>query len=290
VDLKSFLAFLTALLAFVGLVVGVFLLTRWVFRKTKGFKGWALILRIALVALPSIFAVFVLVSSFIHKTAAPPPYPRAEAPSEEPVPNPAHTPPLPHFPWPPPKPSARLLIPHRVFSDSRTLGDEAGTITEALRSKGYAEITYWSVPDGVAVVTRLEHIYPDGRPFASGRWAISDEGMQTLSIRDYINRLFGVDEGFYRVVVFVITDQGFGSSAAQTSEAEAQGWLSDGFQALPEELAATKLSSRYSCTALIYEFRKAHGQAPALLLPSQIGAQEHMVASGLWSAIVGTAK
>ena len=196
---------------------------------------------------------------------------------------------LPSFDWPPPVPSARLLIPPLVFSHCNTLGDQAEKIAGALRLRGYAEITYWGVPNGVAIVTRLERIYPDGRSFAAGRrWAVNDKDVQMLSIRDYISRLFGVDEGFYRVVVFVITDQGFGSSDSQTTQAKTTRWLSKGFQKMPQSLAAVKLTSAYTCTALIYEFRKTHGQDPSLRLPSDLGAEQHMVASGLWSAMVGT--
>jgi hypothetical protein len=138
------------------------------------------------------------------------------------------------------------------------------------------------------VVTRLEHIAADGTPFTNGRWDVGeDTTRQALSIGDYIRRLFGVDEGFYRVIVFVITDESFASTSHTVLESEALDWLSDGFQTLPQSQAAIPIKPGYACTALIYEFQKKHAQSPALLLPSDLGAQQHMIASGLWSALVG---
>lgn len=191
----------------------------------------------------------------------------------------------PVFPWPPPTPSARLVIPSEVFPRQETLGRASMYLESALNRAGYAEISYYIIPGGIAVVTRLEHIYPDGRPFESSeRWLVDDESMQTLSLSAYVKELFAVDEGFYRVVVFVVSDKAFGASNRPVTREEATEWLSNGYNTLPSELVERPLSASHKCTALIYEFRKNHGTSPHLLIPSPLGATQHLAASGLLAA------
>lgn len=196
--------------------------------------------------------------------------------------------PRPTFPWPPPTPSARLVVPRQVFSKSKTLGQAVSHLENALSNSGYVERSYFLVPGGIAVVTRLEHIHRDGTPFSDpNRWLFDDDYRQSLSIAEYLRRLFAADEGYYRIVVFVLTDEAFGAQSRSITEGEATLWLSQGLNVLPPDLVQQPLSENKDCTALIYEFQKLHGGDPHLLIPSSLGAKQHLVASGLYPLLLG---
>ena len=192
------------------------------------------------------------------------------------------------FEWPPPEPSARLVIPERFFSNSSTLGEVAHRLEVALSQTGYLERSYFLVPGGIAIVTRVERIYPDGHPFPEPhRWYSKNHDHEWMPLSRYLKSLVGADEGYYRFVVFVLTDQAFGSKARSINVDEAVSWLSSGLNTLPVELANLHLSKYHECTALIYEFIKPQGNSPSLLQPSEIGAQQHLAASGLYALLAG---
>jgi hypothetical protein len=251
-------------------------------RLTRGMKERHPRLRLLVALLPSlaILSIIVAVTFFplfedhINYTRG---FPTAGAPA-----------PPPTFPWPPPTASARLLIPRGAFLQTKTIGQASSYLESALSSRGYAEISYCTVPGGVAVVTRLEHIYPDGKPFQEpNRWVADDTYRQALSLAAYVRTLFAVDEGYYRVVVFILTDQAFGSTNRTITSDETFRWLADGYNTLPQNLKAQPMSTAHQCTALIYEFQKNHGASPLLLIPSPMGAKQHLLASGLLTALTG---
>lgn len=65
----------------------------------------------------------------------------------------------PMFPWPPPWTSAKEPIPAEYFrfgSDSSTLADIDRKLSRALETKGYFESSYFAIPEGFALVTKLE--------------------------------------------------------------------------------------------------------------------------------------
>jgi hypothetical protein len=83
---------------------------------------------------------------------------------------------MPHFPWPPPKASAMVVIPGDFLRKTPGkvcyLGDVERKIHAALESSGCFEKSYYGVPDGFAMVARLEQINRDGTPKeVPDRWA-----------------------------------------------------------------------------------------------------------------------
>ena len=140
--------------------------------------------------------------------AATPPPPRPGPPAAK-GPTAAPSAPLPSFPWPPPKPSTTVQIPSDAFKSTRNFGQLTALLNKALLDSGYSEIRYWDVPGGIAEVMHLERTYPDGRPaIAAQRWVVNSSPLRPLSISDYVQALFSNDPGYYRVVVFVITNVG----------------------------------------------------------------------------------
>ena len=68
---------------------------------------------------------------------------------------------IPQFPWPPPWASATEVIPREMLEaehDSTRLRDVDRAITEALEQNGYYESSYYAVPAGFALVTKIEQI------------------------------------------------------------------------------------------------------------------------------------
>ncbi|HEY1985574.1 MAG TPA: hypothetical protein VGG85_09200 [Terracidiphilus sp.] len=175
-----------------------------------------------------------------------------------------------------------------MFPDRTTFGKLAIDLESALRKAGYLEKSYYAVPYGMAVVTRLEQIDADGRPFVGeSRWQIDPS--RAFSLANYLQRLFAVDEGHFRVVVFIVTVIPFSSAQQHTTPQEANLWLSNGFNRPTREFVEMRLPSSTSCTALIYEFRKRHGEDPQVQLPSLLSAQQHLDASGLTAALASLA-
>ena len=70
-------------------------------------------------------------------------------------------------PWPPPRPSTFEVIPDKFLTKENakpTLSDIDQKISAALDDNGYVEKSNYSIPDGFAIVTRLEWINEDGTP------------------------------------------------------------------------------------------------------------------------------
>lgn len=196
---------------------------------------------------------------------------------------------FPSFPWPPPAASASEAIPNDQLvaaSTLHSLGDVNARLVKALDRNGYAEKKYYAVPDGFALATRLEQIDADGRPKPEpDRW--SADSPEFRSLGEYLRALFSANPGYYRVIVFIVTDVPFTEASRRVSETEAAGWLEGGLNQLPPEIAGLLYHSGVVSTALIYEFHKDQGKDPQLNEPSHLGAREHLVHSGIWSALGG---
>ena len=196
-------------------------------------------------------------------------------------------PPIPSFPWPPPAASASEQIPNDLLAASATLhslGDVNTRLAAALEKSGYAEMKYYAVPNGFALVTRLEQIEADGRPKPEpDRWSSNSPAFRSLS--DYLRALFSANPGHYRMIVLIVTDVPFAESETKVSEAEAVEWLRAGLNRLPPEIAERPYNPDVVSTALIYEFEKDQGKDPQLNEPSRLGAHEHLTHSGIWGAL-----
>ena len=157
-----------------------------------------------------------------------------------------------------------------------------------MQVSGYFEKSYYVVPDGFALATRLEQISQDGVSKAPpARWSAGVPGVEHFSISDYLRALLTANPGYYRVVVFVVTDVPFTESGPPANMGDAQKWLTGGANVLPVSIASTPFGPNTVCTALIYEFTRSAGKDPALLLPSPLDAHTHLVKSGLWNALGG---
>lgn len=201
----------------------------------------------------------------------------------------------PTFPWPPPTPSGRLDLTATVGTrvHPSTMGDVNALLTGGLDRTGYFERSYFSVPNGFALVTKMERITPTGKSMdPPARWSTGTAlPVKGLTLSDYFRSLFTAVPGYYRIVVFVVTSAPFSAAGKKVAEDEASAWLEQGTNVLPPALARLAYTPETACTALVYEFERPADTSDnvemARLVSSHLDARTHLVHSGLWSAIAG---
>lgn len=188
------------------------------------------------------------------------------------------------FPFPPPKPSARETISIAAFPNTKNLKDTYDFLNYALNQCGYYEKSVYKIPNGFALVTRIEKINGDGASKTPPeRWSIKQKSSSKFSVSDYIKSLFSSNPGFYRVIVFVVTDVPFATTAISPSKKEAITWLHKGLNKLPKDVGAIPLNKEHLCSVLIYEFKfPESGEDAFLMNPSLHTGRTHLVKANLW--------
>jgi hypothetical protein len=188
---------------------------------------------------------------------------------------------LPTF-WPVPTPSSIYVLPQEYFRQSPDQVLHLHHIDERIRLAmnecGYVEWSYFAVPDGFAMVTRLEQIKEDGSP-SEDRWSTKVRPLEPgqISFMDYIRAMFTSNAGYYRIIVFVVTHVALDKEDVQVSQAEAIAWLAQGCEFLPDEVRQIEYGAGYHCTALVYEFEQANpGVPPDPSVPGRLPAHEHL--------------
>lgn len=190
---------------------------------------------------------------------------------------------IPSFEFPPPKSSASCALPKEYFKSCRYLNKADTIIKKALEKAGYFGLTYYSVPNGFAMVTRMEKINEDGTSKKDPeRWTLKKIPGFKIKIEDFFKILFFENKGYYRIIVFIITDKSFHTSDKSVSDKEAQAWLNSGNLTLPESIGEKKFNTRYQVNALIYEFIKTETSSETVLAdPSNLNAIEHLGKSNI---------
>ncbi len=221
---------------------------------------------------------------------------------------------FPEFPWPPPAassfetislrrfldfPEGALLDEYHLYSGRNYMHSEKfielaengrplllhadALLRFTLESAGHYETSYYSVPDGFALVSRLEQIEEDGSPMPlPARWETRVRSIGRFTLGDYLRALFVAPPGYYRLVVFIVCPHPFAQASHSISRDIAESWLRFGANALPIELALQPYTDHFICTALIYEFEKLDTQKePILRQPGRLDARTHIVKSGI---------
>ena len=224
----------------------------------------------------------------LEETAEPPPPPNIQPEFVEertpPPRQPNETPPP--FLWPPPRASAFQVLPRKLLvgeKETVRLKDVNTTLNSAFEHCGYSDRSYYTVPDGFAIASRIEQINEDGTP-SSNRWSLDVPSMEEVSIKAYLRALFKAPRGHYRVIVFIVTPHPFSQGDTELSASGAAELVSKGANTLPEAIGNREYSSNYECTALIYEF-EGTGQTAKFVRPSEITSQMHLQNAGLLAAL-----
>jgi len=188
------------------------------------------------------------------------------------------------FPWPnAPQPSEFTQIPNGLLfgagGSSQTLLDVARRMEGAISAAGYFERRYLGAGcNGFAVILDLEHITSDGarKPGAAGFAPPGQE--EEFSLTDYVKRLFYAPPGYYRQIVFVVSDENAAASTAAPTAQTLRAIAKDGSAALPPAFASVPYTWKYKVVALVYEFRKGPGDGDAQFIPAtgRLGATVHL--------------
>lgn len=192
---------------------------------------------------------------------------------------------LPSFPWPPPACNTRSVLPKAVFKNRKVLGDVASKLSVALDAKGYAQQSFFSVPNGFALVTQLEQYNVKDGSVRKGntRWLDYPAREPYSGLFDYLTSIVMPQKGYFRLFVFVVTDQPFGGTEPPVSMLEASAWLSEGFNKLPNLIAGMPFEAAYDVTALVYEFEVPESnRKPVQRCPSpRFNAKTHLQKAGI---------
>jgi HEAT repeat protein len=195
----------------------------------------------------------------------------------------ARPPGLPSFPWPPPRWSYLgvfgLDCPRSlVGSDGSTLEEVYQRLYRALKTVDpNFETGLFSAPGGFALLVKPERVSQDGSPLPlQYRW--SEGKVPPMSLADYVAHLFTQPVGYFRAMVFVVTDreQFEGGNQALPD-------FATGTAVLPDEIARQTLKDK-RVFALIYSWKREPGQAP-VMIARELSALTHLERSGLLSAL-----
>jgi hypothetical protein len=171
----------------------------------------------------------------------------------------------------------------------QTSGNIEALILEALDAGGYSDRSTWLVPGGFAVVARLERIGLDGAPVAEpDRWPLSDNSVSRFDLRRFVVGLFYAQPGYFRVIVFVVSDEAFTQTDRSATRNQALEWLRRGANRLPREYAERRFTPLHAITALIYEFARDNAsEEPRLLTPGRLSGRKHLEMAGLYATLFG---
>jgi outer membrane lipoprotein SlyB len=190
---------------------------------------------------------------------------------------------LPEFNFP--KPSAEFVIPRDILlgkvsgADLKAISHRLET---ALDASGYFDRSYYSVPDGFALATKLEQIEKTGKPKTEPqRWNTKIGKLERFTITDYLKALFKAPEGLYRVIVFVITPHVVKPLAPPITSIEAANIVNKGGVTLPKTIADIPVTQDFECVALIYEFKKTLSEESGMQIESEIPGREHLKMAGI---------
>ena len=194
------------------------------------------------------------------------------------------------FPWPPPRPSTRRVLSRPLAIGDvaiPTLGSVADRLQAALESAGYVEYGYYPIPGGFALATRLERIHPDGRAYAEpARWEWGQAALTGFDLGAYVRALFDVEQGRFRVIVFVVTDAPLDTTPDAPRAAQALAWPGRGAPTLPSALRKQAYSDEAYTAALVYEFEsRGRGHEAAFKAQSRLTGDAHLRQARLLAAL-----
>jgi hypothetical protein len=188
------------------------------------------------------------------------------------------------------------------FPDAAKLSDIATRVSDALNQSGYTDQGWFVVPSassseippnviGFAVVTRLEQIEDNGQIKTGGRrWALDLSGPASRSLLDSVKLLLqGAPEGRYRVFLLWVSNDPVSQTASQPDEGVWQDFVSKGAKAPLVRLmqdVRVHYGAGGGCYAFVYEYeRSAISGETKYVGASQLTAEQHLKASGIWDAL-----
>ena len=195
---------------------------------------------------------------------------------------------IPEFPWPPPLASAVATVPRSLIENAGSttrLADVAARLEGAFYQAGYGEMSWYRVPEGFAIISRLEQLNSDGTPL-QGDDRFSAELARPRGLKALVTDLFFAREGHYRVIAFVVTPVPIQQSPQRLSRSRAAGLISSGADRLPKDTGSQLFTENHRCTAIIYEFvQRTADHHAEFVSPGTLDGATHLRRSGILNAL-----
>ena len=198
------------------------------------------------------------------------------------------------FPDPVPRASVVAGIPRALLlgaAESMTLRQLARRLEAVLLQAEFRQMSYLGYKcDGFALVADLERIQADGTPFdGDDRFGPSTQA-ETFNLATYIQRLFFAPPGYYRQIVFLVTDEQIRESADLPTEGRLKAIGERGAEDLPFAYDRVNFEPRHRVRALIYEFEKGPGDQQARMIDpdGRLGGTVHLSKAKIYRAFEAT--
>jgi Tetratricopeptide repeat len=196
---------------------------------------------------------------------------------------------IPVYPvWPPESPTWQFSLDRYIGSrDGMSLGTAGSRLQAAFESAGYLEHSYYAVPGGFAIVTRIEQMDSAGnRLRGSARYELPGQRARD-SLTNILYSLFvNAPPGYYRYIVVVVSVRPFATRNRLLDDDEALRRLRSGANRLSSVYRRVPFTDDYNVDALIYEFRWDGGDSPVRMLePGRVSPQDHLTRTGLARAV-----
>lgn len=197
----------------------------------------------------------------------------------------------PQFPWPPPLPSTKISIPERSFEDCKTLGEVDDRLVKSLEVNGYDQLSYFLVParkkNGFALVTQCEQTDSDAFSLQDPeRWA-AEVYVEDGNFFDWIKASLFPNPGYFRIIVFIVTDRAFTTSKKRVHRKTAMDWLDAGADGFPSQLKDVPFTEEHRAIALVYDYKLDENQENAKLMkPSKFTAKNHLTKARIWGELM----
>lgn len=182
------------------------------------------------------------------------------------------------LPWPLPHPTTWRVLDQKYFKTSRTIGDIANRITEALDSTSFTEYSFYKVENGLVIATKLMQFEDDGSPSKNAA------PLTWNRLTKIIKQMLTAPPGHYRVVLFVVRPGGFYFNPKPPTEGQADDWVSGGKTLPDNETTSIRNTKEMRVTAVIYQFDKRHSDNKANFIEpedSHIDAITHLSKSNI---------
>jgi len=177
----------------------------------------------------------------------------------------------------PPPPSTLFTLDNQYFKECKTLANVNNHIIEALNDCGFEDQIkkYYYINGGFALVTPLEQLQDNATPLKNkDRWLYKPKAPRLFSLEYIKSFLFGLD-GYFRIAVFLVTDEVLKNSGGQIAQNEALEWLNSGCNRLPKCREKLLFTSDHYCDVYIYEFEVTESKV-TLLNPYKNPARVHL--------------
>lgn len=176
------------------------------------------------------------------------------------------------FPFPPPKGYTDHVLDRNLFAKCQTLGDVNEIILRAIDHCQYDDKSYYPIPGGFALITKIEEMKSDGTSVSGDdRFGLNKD--ESMTLWDWISPR----KGYFRFFAFLVTDQDFQATDEELTGEGANNLLESGYNVLPEEIAMKEYTTAYDCTVIVYEFEAPDVNSKLQsIIPARLTAVTHL--------------